>query len=117
MYCGKCGKEINDNANFCKSCGAKTNKVYESYSSTEKTNVVQETKPKSRLVAGILGIFLGALGLHRFYLGYVEIGIVQLALNFLCLSVVSAIWGFVEGVLILCGVSITTDSKGIPLEQ
>ena len=25
MYCSKCGKEINDNANFCKHCGFKTN--------------------------------------------------------------------------------------------
>lgn len=33
---------------------------------------------KSQLVALILAIFLGALGIHRFYLGYTLIGIIQL---------------------------------------
>src|SRR5258707_374960 len=32
---------------------------------------------KSKLVAGLLGIFLGGLGVHRFYLGYIGIGIAQ----------------------------------------
>jgi TM2 domain-containing membrane protein YozV len=27
---------------------------------------------KSRIAAGLLGIFLGGFGVHRFYLGYIE---------------------------------------------
>ncbi len=33
---------------------------------------------KSQVVAGVLCFFLGVLGIHRFYLGYTGIGIVQL---------------------------------------
>ena len=36
---------------------------------------------KSKLAAGLLGIFLGALGIHRFYLGYNAIGVIQLILG------------------------------------
>lgn len=37
-----------------------------------------EAGDKSQLVALLLGIFLGGLGVHRFYLGYIGIGIAQL---------------------------------------
>ena len=33
---------------------------------------------KSQLVALLLALFLGVLGIHRFYLGYTTIGIIQL---------------------------------------
>jgi TM2 domain-containing membrane protein YozV len=38
----------------------------------------KETKGKSQLIALILCILVGALGIHRFYLGYTGIGIIQL---------------------------------------
>ncbi|MBT2536508.1 TM2 domain-containing protein [Arthrobacter sp. ISL-69] len=34
-------------------------------------------QPKSKLVAGLLGIFLGGIGIHRFYLGFTEIGVIH----------------------------------------
>ena len=78
-----------------------------------------EADRKSKAVAGVLGILLGALGIHNFYLGYTSKGVVQLMLTlFTCgaLSAVSAIWGLVEGIMILTG-SIDTDAKGIPLKD
>ena len=33
---------------------------------------------KSRLLAILLGVVTGVLGIHRFYLGYTKIGIIQL---------------------------------------
>ena len=36
---------------------------------------------KSKIAAGIFGILLGALGIHKFYLGYVGAGIVHLVLT------------------------------------
>lgn len=68
---------------------------------------------KSKVVAGLLGIFLGGFGIHRFYLGYTTIGILQIVASVFFGS--GAIWGFIEGVLILCGQGITTDAKGVPL--
>lgn len=54
---------------------------------------------KSKIVAGLFGILL-PFGVHRFYLGYVGIGILQV-LTFPC--GVGAVWCFVEGVICLCG--------------
>jgi TM2 domain-containing membrane protein YozV len=71
---------------------------------------------KSRIAAGILGILLGGLGIHRFYLGYVGIGIAQIAVTIVTLGV-GSIWGLVEGILILTGNGITKDAKGRPLRD
>ena len=74
---------------------------------------------KSKLTAGILGLFVGALGVHNFYLGYVAKGVVQLLLTILScgmLSFVSAVWGLVEGIMLLTG-GINTDGKGVPLKD
>lgn len=63
---------------------------------------------KSRLAAGLLGILLGTLGIHNFYLGFTTRGVVQLLVSiiggiFTCgmATVAIAVWGFVEGVLLL----------------
>ena len=72
---------------------------------------------KSKIAAGLLGIFLGCLGVHNFYLGFTGKAIAQLLISVLscgALAVVSAIWGLIEGILILVG-NISTDARGIPL--
>ncbi len=72
---------------------------------------------KSRLVAGLLGILLGSLGIHRFYLGYVGIGIAQIAVTIVTLGL-GAVWGFIEGIMILVGAeSFRRDAKGVPLKE
>jgi hypothetical protein len=63
-----------------------------------------------------LGILLGGLGIHRFYLGYVGIGIAQIAVTIVTLGV-GSIWGLVEGILILTGNGITKDAQGRPLRD
>lgn len=60
--------------------------------------------PKNKIAAGVLGILLGAFGIHNFYLGYNGKGLVQLlitVLSFGFLSFISATWGLIEGILIL----------------
>ncbi len=74
---------------------------------------------KSKVAAGLLGIFLGVFGVHNFYLGFTGKAIAQLLLSILscgALSFVSAIWGLIEGIMILTG-SIKTDGKGLPLKD
>jgi len=74
-------------------------------------------EPKSRLAAGLLGIFLGGLGIHRFYLGYTTLGIVQLLVTLFTFGA-GAIWGFVEGIMILAGAqSFRVDARGVPLRE
>ena len=63
-----------------------------------------EKMPRSKLVAGIMGIFLGGLGIHNFYLGRTGRGIAQLlitVLSFGMLGIVSETWGIYEGIRIL----------------
>jgi TM2 domain-containing membrane protein YozV len=76
---------------------------------------------KSKIAAGLLGIFLGALGIHRFYLGYTKIGIIQLVLA-IVLSTFGlgflALWGVIEGIMILVGaVYFQRDAHGVPLRK
>ena len=137
MYCRNCGKELNENADYCTHCGVATTKG-NSYcgvcgSETNEnadicvscgTNLKKQQKEaKSKVVAGLLGIFLGAFGIHRCYLGYTVIAVIQLVLSivlgiFTCGIATAAvsIWGLVEGILILCGSVITTDANGQPLQ-
>lgn len=71
---------------------------------------------KSKLIAGLLGIFIGGLGIHRFYLGYIGIGVAQIVVTFATCGI-GALWGFIEGILILVGSAITTDAEGRPLKE
>ena len=57
---------------------------------------------KNKLVAGLLGIFLGSLGIHKFYLGYSKAGVIMLLVSVLTLgfaSPIMAIIGFIECIL------------------
>ena len=77
---------------------------------------------KSKVAAGLLGIFLGCFGAHNFYLGYTGRAVAQLLitlLSFGILAPVSVLWGFVEGIVILCarpGQPLWgVDACGVPL--
>ena len=79
---------------------------------------------KSKVAAGILGILLGAFGVHNFYLGYTGKGIAQLLITLLSLGLlswVSGIWGFIEGILILVSQpgdpNWGSDARGVPLRS
>ena len=69
---------------------------------------------KSKMVAGLLQIFLGTFGIGRFYLGYNGIAVAQLAVSLLTCGI-GAIWPFVDGILILLGK--VQDPSGRPLRE
>lgn len=87
---------------------------------------VYDPTAKSKLAAGLLGIFLGGFGVHRFYLGYQNMAIAQLAtgviglilLPFTCglIYLGACVWGLVDGIMILTG-SISKDGQGRPLRD
>ena len=104
-YCRACGQPAEVSAAFCPNCGA----------ALRGPNQLAESR-KSRLAAGLLGIFLGGLGIHNFYLGYKGRGILQLALTVMSFGIASA-WGMIEGILILCGVYRQTDANGYYLDR
>ncbi len=136
MYCTNCGKQIDDRAivcvhcglgvgtatQYCRACGG--NLLPGAYVCTHCGVPIAKApaaNAKSKLAAGLLGIFLGVYGVHNFYLGYTNKGIAQVLLGTVgaCLIVgpiVSAIWGLVEGIQILTG-SIDRDGSGLPLKE
>lgn len=74
-------------------------------------------QPKSKLIAGILGVTLGALGIHNFYLGKTNRAILQIVVTVVTCGI-GALWGEIEGILIFAGSpSLCTDANNQPLYE
>lgn len=59
---------------------------------------------KDKLVAGLLGIFLGSLGIHKFYLGYTKEAVIMLVVSLLTCGIGASIMGvigLIEGIIYL----------------
>ncbi|XZJ10844.1 NINE protein [Clostridium perfringens] len=107
-YCAECGSPVkNKNAEVCLNCGSRV--------SGSKINISKHLKNdgkamgNSKVVAGLLAIFLGAMGIHRFYLGYKEIGFIQLAIFIVALLIFAPaifacyVWAIIDAVQIFTG--------------
>jgi TM2 domain-containing membrane protein YozV len=55
---------------------------------------------EKKIVAGILGILLGGLGIHKFYLGYTKEGVIQLIISVVTCGL-GGIIGLIEGIIYL----------------
>ena len=82
-FCRNCGQEIG-NYNPCPQCGAQQfiqPPGYQQapvYPQNVTAQYVTPISPLSRTVALLLAIFLGGLGVHRFYAGKVGTGILMI---------------------------------------
>lgn len=63
---------------------------------------------KNKIAAGLLGIFLGSLGIHKFYLGYTQAGLIMLLVTLIAgiltlgvAALVMSIIGLIEGIMYL----------------
>ena len=101
----------------------------------EELNITNKFSSKSRLIALLLGIFLGGFGIHNFYLGKIGRGILKIFMHFIGTTLFSIgffesfdygeivfyiglfmifipiIWAFFEWILIALGK--TKDSEGL----
>ncbi len=100
MYCQKCGKEYPADARFCQNCG---NPLVQ----TDLQHPASSAQ-KELIVALLLSIFLGQLGVDRFYLGYIGIGLLKLLTFGGC-----GVWWLID--IILIATRKVTDSDGLPL--
>lgn len=113
MFCPKCGVEVKEGEKFCHSCGADLlNSEQPSHTEYDATSTRNR---KSRIGAGLLQIFLGSLGIGRFYLGYTGIGVAQLLVSIFTFGI-GSIWPFIDGILILTG-NPKCDADGVPLQD
>ncbi len=111
-FCSKCGCQLKDDDLFCPSCGNKVepldNKIHVS---ADLRNIASSTgdnvSNKSRLCAALLAFFLGAFGIHRFYMGKITSGIFMLLFFW---TGIPAIVAIIDLIMILCG--IATDDEG-----
>lgn len=101
MYCRQCGSQILEQAAVCVHCGVATG------------TMGMVAGQKSRLAYILLGLFLGGLGIHNFYAGYVGRGLAQLLITiftgWLILPLlIVCVWVLVE----IC--AVTRDARGVP---
>lgn len=83
----------------------------------EPSHSPYDPQAKSRIAAGAFAIALGWLGVHRFYLGHVAIGIAQIVVTVLTFGL-GWVWGIIEGILILTrDRRFLVDADGRPLRD
>jgi hypothetical protein len=107
MHCTKCGKEVPEGSRYCPGCGADTTAT-PAPAVTPAPAAVDEGK--DWLVALLLSIFLGELGVDRFYLGHIGLGVLKLLTGGGC-----GIWWLVD--VIMIATNSLKDSQGRPLHK
>ena len=93
LFCRACGKQMHQSATACPGCGASQNGI--------------NNNPSEKLIlpAFLLCFLFGWLGIHRFYVGKIGTGILQI----LTLGGFG-IWTFIDLIMIIVGAF--TDSEG-----
>ncbi len=98
MYCQNCGKEFSSDARYCQNCGSM---LADSHGSTSAAR-------RELIVALLLSIFLGQLGVDRFYLGFIGLGLLKLFTFGGC-----GVWWLID--IILIATRKVNDVDGRPL--
>ena len=123
MFCRNCGREVHPQAVACPGCGVPPlveRKFCPHCGKPSEPNQVLCTQcgaslaarpaagGKDKLVAGLLGIFLSWLGIHKFYLGYTNAGLTMLLVSLVgglvtcgVATGVMSLIGFIEGIVYL----------------
>jgi TM2 domain-containing membrane protein YozV len=95
-FCSSCGAIIKKEAEICPKCGVRQHRA----PSSNRMDVSADW-----LTLLLLSIFLGELGIDRFYVGKIGTGILKLITLGGC-----GIWWLIDLILIICGKF--TDSNG-----
>lgn len=90
-FCRECGARIRAQAEICPSCGVRQHSPPGLFPGTAPNG-------RNRLAAALFAIFLGGLGIHKFYLGRIGWGVIYLCL---CWSFIPSLLGLIEGIVYL----------------
>jgi TM2 domain-containing membrane protein YozV len=69
-------------------------------SKQESWNVPEYPQENKKVIAGVMGILFGSLGIHKFILGYTKEGVIQIVLSIVTCGI-AGIVGFIEGIIYL----------------
>jgi TM2 domain-containing membrane protein YozV len=103
-FCSHCGNAVSPMAAACPQCGhpvatqQPTGQPLGGQPTVAQPLANPYAPAKSRVTAGILGILLGGIGVHKFYLGKVGLGVVYVLFFW---TYIPAIIGLIEGIIYL----------------
>ena len=100
VFCPSCGTKVPENVKFCPNCGGQIYPVSE----TAKAG------KKDKLVAGLLAIVLGGLGIHYFYLGKTTAGVLTIVISLVSCGIWPVVM-LIQGILMLIMSEEDFDSK------
>ncbi len=95
--CPHCSVVSTASGRFCSSCGG-------AYSPGAVQPSAGQPSSGKRLAAGLCGILIGALGIHKFVLGYTTAGLIMLLVSILTCGIGAipmGIIGLIEGIIYL----------------
>jgi TM2 domain-containing membrane protein YozV len=105
VICPKCGAAPRAGVNFCQNCGKPTGPgAAVCIGCGAPLTGAAIPGADKKIAAGICGILLGCLGVHKFILGYTKAGIIMLVISVATLlfaSPVVGVIGLVEGIIYL----------------
>jgi TM2 domain-containing membrane protein YozV/ribosomal protein L40E len=90
-FCRDCGAVIKVKAEICPKCGIRQTPAPSSLGTSAPNG-------KSRIAAALFALLLGGIGVHKFYLGHVGMGVLYLLF---CWTLIPSIVAFIEGILLL----------------
>ena len=103
-YCHACAAVIDIRAEICPTCGVRQAVQFPTPAAPSLRPTHLSEANGKKLAAGIIGICLGWLGIHKFILGYSTPGIIMLLVTILTFGfggIVIAIIGLIEGIIYL----------------
>lgn len=92
--CTQCGAPLNSDTLKCKYCGSENTHLLIG-DDIAKHKLKKAFKKKNKIIAGLLAIFFGTFGLHKFYLQNKSQGILYLIFFW---TAIPTILGLVEGI-------------------
>jgi TM2 domain-containing membrane protein YozV len=92
-----CAEQVSSEAAACPKCGH-----------PNAENRITQGSKKSRVTAGVFALLLGGIGIHKFYLDKVGLGLVYILF---CWTFIPLIIGAIEGIIYLVQDDVTFSQK------
>ncbi len=113
VYCPQCGAPVNAVDGKCEYCGAVVPNAAPAQQyqpqAQPQPQVVYVQQPvysersnwpiKSKVLAGVLALLLGGIGVHKFYLGQTGLGILYLIFSW---TFIPGIIAFIDAIVLFC---------------